>query len=300
MVTLTGAASGGVVVTWTAATDAVSGVASYKVVHSTDIKPTSCAQGTQAYVGTALSTTIAGATSGTLHVGVCATDHAGNTSPIVVKSIVGRGEYSAPTGSLTLLRADGTSLPIVGTTAYTTSASIVTKVQASDNVGIARACVSNATTCPTTPWPAWAPTSAGVWLASHTLTTTAGTKTVRAFVADELGNTLTLSRNVVLDNLGPANGTVTRVRLGSTVTLGMSGFNDSLSGLNLSGFIVMARPGSTAPANCNATTESTVQRFTGRTAATAVTLSAGGAHSFRVCGTDNLGNIGSGVAFTMP
>lgn len=82
-VTATGG-SAQVVLGWGGFADATSGLATantYKVMSSTGSAPTSCAAGTQIYLGTATTFTHTGLANGTAYFyRVCATDKAGNTS----------------------------------------------------------------------------------------------------------------------------------------------------------------------------------------------------------------------------
>jgi len=80
-------AKGSLALVWSGFTDALSGVASYRLVFATGSVPSSCATGTLLYSGAGGSFTHAGLASGTTYFyRVCATDGAGNTSAGVTVS----------------------------------------------------------------------------------------------------------------------------------------------------------------------------------------------------------------------
>jgi subtilisin family serine protease len=84
---LTGVLSGKVAtLTWVGATDAVSGVASYKLVSSTVSAPSNCTSGTQLYAGTDKSFKTGTLPTGTTYFRLCAIDNVGNISAGVVAS----------------------------------------------------------------------------------------------------------------------------------------------------------------------------------------------------------------------
>jgi hypothetical protein len=82
--------AGSIDLTWTGFSDALSGIASYKLVYSTTASPSSsCSTGTVLYTGTATTFNHPGALTGTTYYyRVCATDNAGNVSTGAIKSIV--------------------------------------------------------------------------------------------------------------------------------------------------------------------------------------------------------------------
>jgi len=82
------ATSGTNSLSWTGFTDALSGIASYKVVYSTTSFPTACTAGTALYTGTGTSTTHTGVVKNkTYYYRVCAYDGAGNVSTGATKSL---------------------------------------------------------------------------------------------------------------------------------------------------------------------------------------------------------------------
>jgi len=84
---LTGVLSGKVAtLTWVGATDAGSGVASYKLVSSTAGVPSSCASGTQLYAGPSNIYRTGTLPTGTTYFRLCAIDNVGNVSAGVVAS----------------------------------------------------------------------------------------------------------------------------------------------------------------------------------------------------------------------
>ncbi len=73
--------SGQIALSWTASTDATSGLASYKVVYGTSSPASTCSSGTVGYTGTGSSTTLSGLSAGVkIYYRVCALDVVGNTS----------------------------------------------------------------------------------------------------------------------------------------------------------------------------------------------------------------------------
>lgn len=87
----TTAALGRITLGWTAATDATSGLASYKLVGANGTTaPASCAVGTVIYAGTARTFAHTVAAKATWSYRVCATDVAGNTSTGTTRTITAR------------------------------------------------------------------------------------------------------------------------------------------------------------------------------------------------------------------
>lgn len=261
---------------WSGITDALSGVASYKVVSATGTTaPANCLAGTTVYEGTALTTTHTGLVNGTIYsYRVCGIDKLGKMGAGVVTSGKPVPFTAPPVGSLS----------IAGGAAYTTTQAVTLTIGATSQGTVTEMCLSNATTCST--WEAFATSKA--W----TLTATNGTKTVRLWLRDEWGNTTTtaVSDSIVWDSLGPAGGTLKAAQQNEALALSWSGVTDSVSGV--ASYKVVYAVGTTAPANCLAGT--TVYEGTALTT-THSGLTNGTVYSYRVCGIDKVGNLGAGV-----
>jgi hypothetical protein len=83
--------------TWTAATDAASGIASYRVVFAVGAAPASCTTGTVLTDANVLSFTHAGLVNQTTYgYRVCAVDRVGNVAAGVTAAAQPRAEFAAP------------------------------------------------------------------------------------------------------------------------------------------------------------------------------------------------------------
>lgn len=83
------ASAGSVALSWTAASDAISGVDSYTLVWArSSTAPASCATGTRAYTGGELSYVHEGLGAGTYSYRLCATDRSGNVAAGIARSVV--------------------------------------------------------------------------------------------------------------------------------------------------------------------------------------------------------------------
>jgi hypothetical protein len=79
--------AGRVAITWSAATDAGSGVSSYKLVWAKAVTAPGCADGSVAYAGTLMSYTHNGLTSGKYSYRLCAIDGAGNITTGLTRTV---------------------------------------------------------------------------------------------------------------------------------------------------------------------------------------------------------------------
>ena len=213
------------------------------------------------------------------------TDRNGVTKPrLDLYAAVGSPPVDAtpPTGTLS----------INGGAVATRTAAVTLTITGSDDVGVTRMWVTNATTC--TAWEAFAATRA--W----TLATGDGPKTVTVFLRDAAGNTTSTTTSphddIVLDTVAPTGGAATATPGEASVALAWSGFVDARTGVV--GYRVVQATGATAPtAGCAAT-----PIYTGATPAfTHTGLTDGVTYSYRVCAVDGAGNVSAGVtASTSP
>ena len=171
-VKLTGA-SGQLTVAWSGFADALSKVASYKVVMAPGAPPASCATGALVYQGTALTAVQAGLTNGTVYgFRACAVDGAGNVSAGAVASAYPAPEYQAPVGTVTLSNL----------ATRTTTLSVTLAIKATDASGVASMCLANAATC--TAWEPYATSKAWSFGAGAK-----GLRVVSVWFRDVWGNT---------------------------------------------------------------------------------------------------------------
>lgn len=267
---------GEVTLSWSGFTDATSGVAGYRVAQAAGANPPANCN-TAVHTTTATSATLTGLTNGALlSFRVCADDAAGNRSTGATASARPAPEHTPPTGTV----------EVAGGAAWVGSATVEVTLAATDDSGVARACLSTGTTC--TAWFTLAPTRA------FTLTGGSGPRTVSAWFEDTWGNvSAPVADDVGLDLTAPTNGTVTATPGSGEVTLAWSGFADAHSGL--AGHRVVSAAGTTAPASCTAGTLVYEGPDLG---ATVTGLAAGSPVSFRVCGVDALGRLGTGARVT--
>ncbi|NTV15305.1 MAG: hypothetical protein HGA96_15460 [Desulfobulbaceae bacterium] len=268
---------------WSGFTDPIpgSGISSYKVVFSTTALPASCAVGTTIYSGTDTSYQHTGLTNGTTYYyRACAIDDAGNTSTGATATGRWIPETDPPT--------DGT-VSINGGNSYTNTLAATLSLSATDASAMGQMCVSNtaisAATC--SPWVAYA-TSKAWTLASGTTTP----KTVNAWFKDEWGNTSAMSTDSIgYDITRPIDGTATATPGAGQITLNWASFGDALSGL--AGYKIVSAT-SSAPTSCSTGTVV----YTGAVGVTTFTnlgLTSGTRYYYRICATDNAGNISLGV-----
>lgn len=264
--------NGQLTLTWTASSDANSGVASYGVAMATGAVPTSCA-GAVAVSGAAAARTLTrtGLINGTSYgFRVCALDVAGNVSTGVTVSAAPAPELVAPTGTLT----------VAGTA--TRSTAVTLTLRATDASGVASMCVSESTTC--SAWVRYATQLA------FTLSSGSGVKTLRAFFRDVWGNTsAAVTASITLDVTAPAGGVLNATALSRRVALSWSGITDANT--SVASYTLVGAAGSVAPA-CAAGPvlyQGTAASFTH------VGLTAGQLVSYRLCATDAVGNVSAGV-----
>ena len=257
---------------WTAATDANSGVAGYRVQASPNstTAPT-CTTGTTVYSGTGTSFTHTGLTNGAFYAyRVCPLDAAGNIGTGTVALARPAPEFDGPTGSVTINQS----------ATFTNATSVTLSISATDASPIAGMCVSNTTTCAT--WSTYATTR--VW----TMGTVNGVNTVRVWFRDIYGNVSAspASDTITLDRAAPTLSAISAVADDGAVTLTWTAATDAISGL--AGYKVVSALG-TLP-TCAGTAV-----YTGTALTTEVTgLANGSVYGFRVCPFDVAGNYASG------
>ncbi|MBT9557931.1 MAG: S8 family serine peptidase [Myxococcales bacterium] len=262
-----------VALSWSGFTDPVSGIASYTVV-SGATAPANCSTGTVIYAGLATSATATGLTNGSAQgFRVCATDVAGNLSTGVAVTATPAPELVPPTGTVTLN----------GGAVATSTASVTLAIVASDASTITAACVTEAATCTT--FSAYAP--------SRTVSLSAGDgkKTVKVYLRDEWGNTMTTptTASIILDTTAPVDGKLTAKAAAAAVNLSWTVAKDTTSGLAL--YKVVAAASATAPANCTGTA---IFEGTGLVA-THSGLVNGTTYAYRICAKDVAGKWSAGA-----
>ncbi|MBL8918353.1 MAG: S8 family serine peptidase [Myxococcaceae bacterium] len=266
-----------VALSWAGFSDALSGLASYKVVSQANTAPASCSVGSVLYTGTATSFVHTPLSNGlTFGYRVCALDAAGNVSTGVAVTARAAPEFVPPTGTVR----------INDDAAWAKSTSALLSLSASDASGVAQLCASNTATC--TAWQSFSP------LVAFTLTAGSGLRTVRVWFKDRWGNVSEpASDTISLDTAPPTAGTVSVVRGDARIDLVWSGFADATSGV-ASYSVVMNVNG--APPNC--TTGTVLASNITASTLSQTGLTNGTTYGFRVCARDVAGNLSTGVATT--
>ncbi|MBM4359647.1 MAG: S8 family serine peptidase [Deltaproteobacteria bacterium] len=265
---------------WTGIKDALSGVASYKLVFAEGaVAPTSCLLGTTAYEGSALTFTHTGLVNGTVYsYRVCGIDTVGKMGPGVVASGKPVPFTTPPVGAVSI--ADGA--------VYTKTQAVTLTFGATSQGTVTQMCVSNATTCA-----AWIP-----YATTHPWTLTAGngTKTVRVWFRDEWGNTTTVAvaDTIVWDSVAPVNGSITLSTTGDQVKVAWSTVSDAVSGV--ASYTLVYAPGTVAPA---CTAQGALFSGVGTTSFVHTGLAPATAFAYRICASDKAGNTSVGTAKTI-
>ena len=157
---------------WGGATDATTGVAGYRLVHSRGLTPADCEEGDLLYAGTGASFSFGPVSAGERHAfRLCAVDGAGNMSRGISVVQDTLAEYDAPVVELFTLE---------GGAVATVRRGVTVQLRAHDASGVARMCLSATSSC-------------GVWQAYAEATTVAlpsayGAHTVSVWLEDSLGN----------------------------------------------------------------------------------------------------------------
>ncbi|HKU36703.1 MAG TPA: S8 family serine peptidase [Polyangiales bacterium] len=261
--------------TWSAATDAGSGVAGYKIVYAVGSKPANCNSGTLAWSGNALSGSHNNATNGTEYsYRLCAYDTAGNLGTGVVLVARPKPESNAPSGSV----------QIQGGAAWTKNPAVTLTLSASDDSAVASMCLSNlANKC----------TSFVPYAVSKTWNLSA-TGTVYVWFRDSWGNTSAspVSDSISIDKTSPSMGSLTATPSAGRVSLSWTAASDAGSGL--SAYKLVWAKSTSAPA-CTAGTLA----YTGLGTAYSHTGLTAGKYSYRLCATDVAGNTSAGLTKTI-
>jgi hypothetical protein len=270
---------------WSGFSDATSGIASYKLMYSTSSTPSSCSVGTQICAGTTLSCTTTGLTNGTTYYyRICATDNAGNISTGATASATPRASDTiAPTGSISINS---------GAT-YTNSTSVTLSLSASDDVGVTGYYLSTSSTTPSASASGWTSVTSTTNYSSsvsYTLSSGDGTKTIYVWYKDSAGNVSSAYYDsIILDATSPTDGTLTATAGNAQVSFSWSGFSDATSGI--ASYKLVYSTGS-MPSSCSSGT----QLYSGsNTSYTHTGLTNGTTYYYRICATDNAGNISTGA-----
>lgn len=265
-----------VALSWAGFADAVSGIATYRVVAQPNTAPASCTTGTLVYSGAGLSATHAAVNGTTYGYRVCATDRVGNGSTGATATARPIPERDGPVGSVVVNAG----------AAYTKTLAVTLTLSATDASGVADVCLSNTTSC--TAFVAYAPSKA--W----TLAAGDGVKTVFVRFRDVWGNVSAAlaSDTITLDTIAPAGGTLKATSAKGAVTLSWTGITDA--GSSVARYTLVAGT-TTAPATC-----ATGTALYSGTATSFVRsgLTGTAAGTYRLCATDGAGNMSAGLVVT--
>ena len=264
----------GVSLSWSGFSDADTEVKSYRLVEATGRRgPRTGCTDTPIYTGTETSFEVTELVPGAKHHWrVCAIDDAGNVSKGATATLEVRSEYDGPAGTVVL---DGGA-------AFTGTRVVVASLQATDASRVTDMCVSTTDSCRR-----WSPMSDQVSVA---LSNTPGTHTVHAWFRDEHGNfSGPFTDDIVLDPVGPTDGTVVPTPGSGSVSLQLSGFTDEGSGI--AAYTVYQVDGARPPRRC----EGTPVYAGPDTTIVIPDLVNGRRYAFRVCAVDRVGNTSRGV-----
>jgi hypothetical protein len=270
--------SGAIALTWTAATDAGSGVGSYRVAVAQNAAPASCDSGSLIYNGNAKSFMHTGLVNGTLYAyRLCPADMAGNIGAGTVTSTRPAPEFLAPTGTV----------KINGGTTVTRSEGVTLNLSANDPSGVTRMCVSNTNTSCTS-WETYSATKA--WA----LGSSKGSNSVFVWYEDTFGNRSKspVTATILVDVTPPTGISITATGGPTRVNLTWAAASDA-SGIG--SYTLVFVPGTSAPATCSEGTKlyEGLQR-----AYTHTNLTTSASYSYRLCATDKAGNLSLGAVRT--
>jgi hypothetical protein len=261
---------------WSGFADALSGVASYKVVYTEGLTaPATCLLGTELYAGSELKFSHTGLTNGTTYsYRVCAIDKLGKMGA----GVTGKGKpvpfTDPPTATVLINAGDAT----------TTKQVVTLTIAGVSKAAITQMCISNAATCS-----AWVTFSASpTW----TLSALNGTKTVSVWLRDEWGNTMTKASTdtIVWDNVAPAGGTLGALPSSQKVSISWTGVKDATTGIVA--YTLVGAPGLSAPASC----ADGAVLFSGIGASFVHSgLPDATTYGYRLCTTDKAGNTSLGL-----
>lgn len=268
---------GAIALSWAGFSDALSGLAGYKVVSQANTAPTSCATGAVVYSGTGTSAVHAPLSNGlTFGYRVCALDAAGNVSSGATATARTAPEFVPPTGTVVINSG----------AVFAASTQVLLSLSASDASGVSQVCASSSTAC--TAWQSFSP------LVAFTLASGSGLRAVRVWFKDAWGNVSEpVSDSITLDTAAPTGGTVAVARGDGRIDLSWSGFSDAISGV-ASYSVAMGVNG--APPSCAA--GGLLAAGTTATSLSQAGLVNGTTYGFRVCARDVAGNLSTGVSVT--
>ncbi|MET0387560.1 MAG: S8 family serine peptidase [Polyangiales bacterium] len=269
-----------VTLTWTAATDAGSGIASYRIVGTPDATP-SCSSGKVLFNGNALTFTHTGLKNGALYgYRLCPVDrvgHVGNAGNVGAVAARPAPELNPPVGSV----------KINGGATLTNNTAVTLTLAATDPSGVASLCLSNSASC--TSWEPYK--SSRAW----TLGATSGTATVSAWFRDAFGNTSPspVRASIAVDRAAPSDGSLSGLTGSQRIALSWTKASDP-SGI--ASYRLVVAPGNTAPSTCDAG----VRLYAGlELRYTHTGLRPGTTYSYRLCAYDKAGNGSRGLTRTI-
>jgi hypothetical protein len=261
-----------VTLSWTASSDASSGLAGYKIVSALNTAP-SCAATSVVYTGSALTTTHAGLSNGSLYVyRVCPFDVAGNFATGGTTTTRPAPEFDGPTGQVVINQG----------AQYTSSRAVTLTLSAADASAVVGVCMSNTVT----PCTSFAPyATSKPW----SLSVTSGTATVRVWFRDIYGNVSAApaTDTIVVDTILPSGSTLSALVSSGAVELRWTPASDATSGL--AGYRLRAAP--TSAPSC--TTGTLIYSGT-NLSFTHTGLTNGILYGYRVCPFDVAGNSATG------
>jgi hypothetical protein len=269
---------GRVSLSWDPATDAVSGIQLYRLMMTATITPTmptSCNNGQLIYQGTNTSFEHITVRNGVNYgYRVCPVDLAGNIGVGTTAQARPAPEYDPPAGSVTINAG----------ALLTRTHSVTLDVPATDASTVASVCISQTATC--TNWVVWNATKA--W----ELRGPDGLITVNVWFRDNFGNaSAPVSAAITLDTLPPTKSVLTTLTRSDGVAVDWTAATDVNGVASYSLVWVL---GQTAPASC---TSGTVA-YTGTDLTYLDTAGPPGFRTYRLCATDEAGNINTGVVKT--
>ncbi len=228
-----------------------------------------------------------GLQSGTNLLTVTARDAAGNTGTDTLTVTYTPPDSTSPTGTLT----------INGNAAYTKTTSVALNLTASDAVGVTGYYLSTSSTSPTAGAAGWVAVTATTSFSRnvpYTLSSWDGVKTVYAWYKDGVGNvSASTSDSIRLDRTPPGNGTLTATAGNGQVSLSWSGFTDGGSGLaSTNRYKLVFSTGGTPATACTSATQLLLGTATSFTHSG---LTNGTTYFYRVCASDNAGNVSTGA-----
>lgn len=279
---------------WSGFSDAGSGIDSYKLVRGTTLPKNCSGVAIATLASDALSYTdtgsypYAGSNAITYFYRLCAVDAAGNMNSGAIASAMAINEIDPPAGTVTINSGDN----------FTNKLPVTVTIDATDVTNVAAYCISNSNTCT-----AWIPVKPMKTL--HLVRTWSlaagknGPRSVTVRFKDGFGTTSTTpaSASIVLDTVRPVDGVLTATVSPGTdnsLELAWTAATDTSGSGIKEHRLYHATPGYPV---CKGTPLVTVP--SGEPLSfTHTGLSAAKRHSYRVCATDNAGNVSLGATGT--